>query len=190
MGLGERIKAERTKNNYSQASLGRLLGVTQQAVGKWEKGSAEPDSSALSRMADLFDVSIDYLLGRATPTTKPSRIPLEVVENALEQESLSPGMSSGSGYIALKAKNNGMEPRIMDGDIVIIRLQNDVQDGEIAAVFVNGGSVTLKQIKKLENGIWLTSLNQANLPVFYSLQECQELPVRILGKAIEIRSKI
>lgn len=64
MKLNEKIKLERTRQGLSQLKLGELLNVTQQAVAKWEKGVAEPDSENLVAMAKLFDVSIDYLLGR------------------------------------------------------------------------------------------------------------------------------
>jgi transcriptional regulator with XRE-family HTH domain len=59
-----RLKDLRLKNEYSQKQLGSLLGVTQQAVQKWEKGIAQPDIDALIKIADLFDVTVDYLIGR------------------------------------------------------------------------------------------------------------------------------
>lgn len=63
MSLSDNIKAERIKNGLSQAKLGEILNVTQQAVGKWEKGQSEPDSVALKTMATLFSVTIDELIG-------------------------------------------------------------------------------------------------------------------------------
>ncbi len=64
MNLSEKIKLERTRQGYSQLKLGEILNVTQQAVAKWEKGVAEPDSENLVAMSKLFNVSTDYLLGR------------------------------------------------------------------------------------------------------------------------------
>lgn len=64
MTLGERIKIERTKKGVSQAALGELLQLTQQAVGRWEKNLSEPDSRALTKMAHYFGVTVDELLGR------------------------------------------------------------------------------------------------------------------------------
>lgn len=61
MSLGEKIKTYRLKQDLSQAKLGELLNVTQQAVAKWEKSIAEPDSSAIKKMASLFHTSIDDL---------------------------------------------------------------------------------------------------------------------------------
>lgn len=70
MLLNERIKAERQKLKISQLKLGELLSVSQQAVGKWEKGIAEPDSHNLVRLADLFNISVDTLLDHATYKTE------------------------------------------------------------------------------------------------------------------------
>ena len=62
--ISEIIKLCRTKKGYSQQKLGNLLGVTQQAIGKWEKGLAEPDQKAINSLCSIFNISSDYLLGR------------------------------------------------------------------------------------------------------------------------------
>lgn len=77
----------------------------------------------------------------------------------------------------------------MNGDVVIIKLQKTIENGEIAAVLVNGNDVTLKQVKKENNGLWLIPFNSAFPHLFYSKKECAELPVRILGKMVELRAK-
>ena len=61
--IAQRIREERQLHGLSQERLGQILGVTQQAVAKWENAKAEPDSSALLKMSTLFNVSVDYLLG-------------------------------------------------------------------------------------------------------------------------------
>lgn len=87
MNLSENIRFYRTHAGISQAKLGELLNVTQQAVAKWEKGISEPDSAALNFMANLFKISADDLLGRditnderaagASPIKKISITPIE-----------------------------------------------------------------------------------------------------------------
>lgn len=61
--LNRRIKELRNAMGLSQAALGKELNLTQQAIAKWEKGVAEPDSDNIGRLALYFDVSADYLLG-------------------------------------------------------------------------------------------------------------------------------
>lgn len=63
MAISDRLKRERIKKGYSQLKLGEILNVTQQAVAKWEKGISEPDSENLLKIAQLYGISTDYLLG-------------------------------------------------------------------------------------------------------------------------------
>lgn len=91
MTLGENIKRNRTQQGLSQAKLGELLSVTQQAVAKWEKSIAEPDSTALKKMADLFSVSVDYLIGhdeitpeeRASGASETKKISITPIEDEM-----------------------------------------------------------------------------------------------------------
>lgn len=62
--LSKRIKQIREENSLSQQKLADILGVSQQAVAKWEGGKAEPDSAMLLNISNIFNVSIDYLLGK------------------------------------------------------------------------------------------------------------------------------
>lgn len=82
-----------------------------------------------------------------------------------------------------------MEPRIKDGDVVIIRKQNDCNSGDIAVVLVNGDEATVKRIKKRPEGIMLIPSNPAYEPMFYSNEDIEKLPVTIIGKVIELRAK-
>ena len=69
--FAQRLKELRKLNGLSQAALSSLLGVTQQAVGKWETGRSTPDPQTLARVAAYFKVSTDYLLGCAPPLSHP-----------------------------------------------------------------------------------------------------------------------
>ena len=84
-----------------------------------------------------------------------------------------------------------MEPRMMEGDVVIVRRQDDVESGDVAIVLVNGNEATGKRVKKQEDGITLIATNTSVYePHYYSNKEIGELPVRILGKVIELRGKL
>ena len=77
--------------------------------------------------------------------------------------------------------------RIMDGDIVFIRAQDDVDDGEIAAVVLND-EATLKRVYHIKNGVQLLSENPKYAPMLFTLDDCDS--IRILGKAVGFQSKI
>ena len=82
-----------------------------------------------------------------------------------------------------------MEPRFIEGDIVICRAQSDVNHGETAIVMVNGDEATCKKIAKSSEGIMLISTNPKYMPMQYTNKEIEQLPVRILGRVIELRSR-
>lgn len=116
-------------------------------------------------------------------------IPIEAIEDIIDQEEIPTEMTNNGEYIALRVKGSSMEPRIKEGDVVIIKRQETIENGEIAAVLVNGNDVTLKQVKVEDNGIWLIPFNSAFPHKFYTKKECTDLPVRILGKMVELRAK-
>ena len=63
MSLGERIREQRRKKGLSQERLAEMTGVSRQAVTKWEAGQTAPSTENLFRLADIFDVSVDALMG-------------------------------------------------------------------------------------------------------------------------------
>ncbi len=64
MICAERIKELRQEKNLSQSVLAQKIGVSQKAIDYWERGINEPKATYIVRLADFFDVSTDYLLGR------------------------------------------------------------------------------------------------------------------------------
>lgn len=82
--LSERIHELRMRQGYTQVSLAKKLGVSKQAVSNWENGNIQPSIDMLIRIADLFSVTTDYLLGREYVLQADlSRLPLEVAGHIL-----------------------------------------------------------------------------------------------------------
>lgn len=69
--FGERLKMLREKAGVSQQKIADIVGVTQQAVGKWETGKAEPDLATVAKLAEYFNCSTDYLLGKSDDPRPP-----------------------------------------------------------------------------------------------------------------------
>ena len=80
-----------------------------------------------------------------------------------------------------------MIPNIMDGDIVIVRIQPDVESGETAIVKVNGDEATCKRVVKQRSGISIVANNPKYEPIFFTNREIEELPVTVVGKVVELR---
>lgn len=204
--LSENLRRLRRLNNKTQEQMAKLINKKQQTYGKYEKCITEPDTDTLQILANYFGVTVDYLLGKesgeiqpSTPSitgfkipvlgTIPAGIPIEAVEEVLDYEEIPEEWTTQGEYFGLKVKGNSMEPRIMNGDVVICRKQNNAESGDVCVIMVNGNDATLKQIKKDTNGISLVPFNQNYSPMFYSNEQIATLPVRIIGKVVELRGK-
>ena len=200
--IGPQIRLLRKEANMTQQELASKLFVSQQAVGKWERGEATPNPETIVAMSRIFGVSADTLLGESAPplstggTWVPvlgdvaAGIPIEAVENIVDYEEIDTAMASNGKYYGLRIKGSSMEPRIREGDVVIVRQQEDADTGDTAVILVNGESATVKRIKKEpDGGLWLLPNNPAYDPQHYSPAEVAEKPVRIIGKVVELRGK-
>lgn len=193
-----RIGDLRRNANMKQIELCKLLGISQATLSSWENGKYEPDINQLRELSKIFDTSIDYIVGnspagRPVPVlgTIPAGVPLEAIEDILDYEELPESMfSGGREYFALKIKGDSMMPRYEDGDVVILRQQDSCESGQDCAVLVNGNDATFKRVRMNEKTLTLQPLNPAYEPMVYTTKEVADLPVRILGVAVEIRRTV
>lgn len=199
-----RLKELRIQRNITQMEFAKMIGVAQNTVSNWENGNRLIDTETITRIADFFGVTVDYLLGKEespSPKRKGVKIPvlgrvaagtpIEAVEEILDYEEITPEMDATGDFFALQINGDSMEPKLSKGDVVIVRQQEDVQSGDIAIVLVNGNDATCKKVLKHENGgITLVSTNPKYAPMFYPADEVKSLPVRIIGKAVELRAKL
>ena len=182
--------------------LAKKLNTTQANISAWESGKWQPDSENLIKMSHIFDVTVDYLLGNDEQNQLkikkgikipvlgriPAGIPIEAIQEIIDYEEIPEEMAKTGEYFALKVKGNSMSPEITDGEIAIVRKQDDADNGNICVVMVNGDEATLKRIKKSEQGLTLIPTNTIEFsPTFYTNKEIENLPVRILGKVVETR---
>jgi len=201
VGALNNFKKLRVSAGYSQRQLADILFVNQTAVSQWERGATIPSPNILLRMCELYGTTTDYLLGRnetgeARKGVKipvlgkvQAGIPLEAVEDVIDFEEITPELAATGDFFGLSIRGDSMEPRIREGDVVIVRKQPDITSGDIAVILVNGYDATVKRVLKREHGIVLQPTNPNHEPMFFSAQEILELPVVILGKVIELRGK-
>lgn len=207
--LGSRIKELRLERKITGDELGKILGISKSTISLYEHNKSTPDDAIKKRICSYFNVSFDWLMG-LTPvrTTFPLKrtgkwvsvpvlehviagIPLKTIAEILDYEEITPELAATGDFFALKIHDHSMEPRILNGDIVIVRRQDNVDNDDIAIVLVNGNEATAKRVKKQEDGITLIATNTSVYePHFYSNKEIQSLPVKILGKVVELRRKL
>ena len=200
MTIGKRIRQERLNRGLSQEELAKSLSTTKQAIYKYENEIVTNiPMDKIEKLAQLFNTTPAYLMGwneeKSSPTRIPvygkvaAGIPIDAITDIEDYEEITDEMARQGEYAALKIKGNSMLPRFADGDIVIVKLQSDVNTGDIAIVLINGDEATCKKIKKTLEGVMLISTNPEYEPLFFSNKEIEEKPVRIWGKVVELRAK-
>lgn len=204
--LGKILRDARVAIGLTQSDAAKRVGVTFQNISSWERGKSKIDIESLSTLCSLYDISVTGVLTIADGDDSfepPSRgvkipvlgtvaagIPIEAVEEILDYEEITPQMAACGEYFALQIRGSSMEPRMVEGDVVIVRQQSDVDSGDIAVVLVNGNEATVKKIRKQENGLSLIPSNPSYDVMFFTPQEVESLPVRIIGKVVELRAKM
>ena len=139
------------------------------------------------------NISVDELVnkGKKIPVlgSVPAGIPLEAVEDIIDWEEIPEDMARLGEYFALRIRGTSMEPRIREGDVVIVRQQERVENGEIAVVRINGNESTVKKFYDTGSGVMLVGLNPAFEPLTYTREQLKSTPVCVLGKVVELRAK-
>ena len=112
-------------------------------------------------------------------------IPIEAVEDVIGEETISKKMAETGDYFGLRISGDSMEPLIHHGSIVIVRQQDDVENGDIAIVIVNGEDATCKKIEKFENGIMLVPINKAYEEKFYTNEEIENPHINLVFSMVQ-----
>lgn len=199
------IKNLRIERGITQEQLAALLKISRSTVGMYETGSREPDFETLEAIADIFNVDMDYLMGRSTqerrnpitptipagfePLPEMTTIPLVgsiacgtpiTAEENVEARIGIP--AAWNADFALTCKGDSMAPRYQDGDVVCIRCQPEVENGQIAAVRI-GEEATLKRFYQEGETVTLVPVNPAYTPLVYRGPELSDIQIegRVVG---------
>ena len=205
--IGDRIKQRRLEIGLSVDQVADKIGKNRATVYRYESSEIEKfPIDVLTPLAEALRTTPAYLMGwdDSAPAPTPSNIipmpetrkiplvgtiacgePILAEENIEEYVSIPKDLA---GDFALRCKGDSMiNARIFDGDIVYIRSQDTVENGEIAAVLIDN-EATLKRVKLYEDHITLEPENPMYKPLSYWGEEMNE--VRILGKAVAFTSTI
>lgn len=193
----DKLAELRKARGLTQQELAKYTGLNRTRISNYELGIREPNFETQELLADFFNVRLDYLMDRENNSNNiipvlgrvVAGIPLEAVEEIIDYEEIPQSMARNGEYFALQIKGNSMEPKFSEGDVVIVRKQEDVDNGDIAIVLVNGNDATVKKIKKFDGGINLIPTNSEYEVITYTADEIEKLPVRIIGKVVELRAK-
>ena len=202
--FSERLKALRKERKLSQAALSAQLGVTQQAVGKWETGRSTPDPATVARLAALLGTTTDVLLGVSPapqdfggPVGAYMESPVPVVGSvcagygalAFEEDyGTEPApVKDPENYFYLVVKGDSMEPRIHDGDYALVRRQPTLNNGDLGVMVFDEGEGTLKRYIRRGNAVILQPFNPDYPEKVIRGADLERL--YIAGKVVETKTK-
>ena len=207
--FADRLREARKAKRYSQTEVSRMLGVTQQAVGKWETGRSTPDPQTVARLAEILDTTADALLGlEQAPAAAPavgrttfrhsaeSLVPVVgtvragygalAFEEDYGKEYAS--VKDPQNYFYLVVKGDSMEPRISDGDLALVHRQNTLENGDLGVlVYGSDGEGTLKKYIQRGNSVILHPFNPDYEELVIKGEELDHL--YIAGKVVETKAK-
>lgn len=209
--FAQRLKELRTERQVTQKELGDTLRLCKNSISMYEHGEREPGLERLEAIADFFNVDLDYLLGKsdipnraiAAAQIPPIGEPLPPMHKIPILGTISAGLplyaeqniegytytehNGGAEYFALYAKGDSMTAaHINEGDILVIRRQEKVENGEIAVVRVNDDTATVKRFKQDGNIVQL--IPQSYNPVHQiQIYDLKKENINIVGKVVECK---
>ncbi len=200
--FSKQIKALRKERKLSQAQLAQDLNLTQQAIGKWETGKSTPDIATLSILANYFNTTVDFLAGVNTASSinqqdSKNQVLVPIIGtvragyNAFAfNEDLGyeyANVPSSEDYFFLSVKGDSMEPRILDGDLALVKKQASLNDGDLGVIIYGDEEATLKKFIHKGNTVILQAFNQSYESKIFVNEEINDL--NIVGKVIETKAR-
>lgn len=206
------LRELRKQKSKTQAQMGAILGISQQAYATYENGVANPPVDVLNKLAEFFGVTTDYLLGRSVTSSLPSNVsniyplespiklplygeiaagqPINTDQSPTDEWVFEDPLYGDGNHFVLKVAGNSMEPDIPSGSLAIIRHQNYAEKGQIVAVVIDGNCATLKRYVPQDNGTILFQANNPNAQSYVVTQEQVKLgDVAIIGILREIKRR-
>lgn len=183
-------------NNKDRNDICKDLQFPYTTFAEWYNGNIYPRIDKIELIANYFGIKKSDLIERKDRTDKlgnpvisiPVLGTVKAGYNYLAQENWvgtidieKSLVGTDNNYFALKVKGDSMFPVLIEDDIVIIKKQNDFENGDIVVAIINGDEATIKKGKKSEVGILLQPLNNSYEPLIFTYNEMKNIPVIIVG---------
>jgi repressor LexA len=193
--ISSTIKRIRKKNYLNQTEFANRIGVTQGAVSQWENGLTRPNLDQIRAISAAFNISVSDIVDETEQPRRDldainiRRSAVPILGTIACGQRIAPD-TTPEGYadlpdgihadFALRCKGDSMEPTLKDGDIILIRRQPEVENGQIAAVNVNG-ETTLKRVYFRGDGLHLIADNPGYQPIFIPAYSDEEIIIHGLA---------
>ena len=206
------LKFLREEKGLSQNKLARIVGVNQTTIARWEDDNRVPTIDNAIDVAKALDIPLPTLLGKdlrfdnaeiveldsniiKIPVfgTIKAGIPIESQSNIIEYIDIPSNWTrGGKKFYGLKISGDSMFPKYSENDIVIFEQTNDIElyNGKDCAVMINGTESTFKKVLINEQGIALQPYNTDYDIMMFSKEQVEQLPIKIVGIAVEKRTRL
>ena len=209
--FANRLQKAMNYANMKQVDLVNKTGLDKTLINKYLAGIMKAKQDKLTILADALNVNEVWLMGYDVPMERNlnaynvdelgnSVIPIPILGTVkagydyLAQENWigtidveTSLVGNGEDYFALKVHGDSMSPSLIENDIVIVKKQNDFENGNIVVAIINGNEATIKRGKKSETGILLQPLNTAYEPLIFTNEEIKNIPVLIVGVVKQLK---
>ena len=210
MGIGENIRHQRHAMRLTLEEVADQVGISRQTMSRYETGIiANIPSDKIELLAKALKTTPSALMGWESPAPLPAgAIPIDFskyhqipilghisaglplyADEHIEGYTLT-DLNGGAEYFALRVHGDSMNAsRINEGDIIIVRRQEEVEQGEVAVVLVDGENATVKRFYATDSTVTLMpqSTNPAHTPQIYDLHKTN---IRVLGKVVKVEFKL
>lgn len=202
-----RLEKAMELRNIKASELSEKAKIPKSAISQYLSGLYEAKQKSIFKLANVLNVSEAWLMGLDVPMEREPKtdifgnlvVPIPLIgtvkagydylaqENWIGTVDISQKLADTGEFFALRIKGDSMIPAFFEGDIVIVKKQNDCENNQFAVVIINGDEGTLKKVKKTDEGIILQPINPAYGPVMYTNKEIKETPIIIAGVFQELR---
>lgn len=180
-------------NNKDRNDVARDLDIPYSTLTDWINGNIYPRIDKIQILANYFDIQKSDLV---EDSITDNRIPvLGIVkagydylaeENIIDYVTVTNSSINNKDFFAIKVKGNSMVPEIYEGDIAIVKKQNDFENGDYVVALINGDEATIKKGYKTDNGLLLQPINQSVAPLIFDKETIKSIPVTIIGVVYNI----
>ena len=206
--VANNLKKLMKDRNVARDKLAKDLDIGYSTLSNWLLGYNAPKMDKVQALAEYFGVNYTDIISNSTSNFEPYDLeeytvkipilgvipagtPMEAIEDIIDYIEIPKEWTrGGKEFFALKLKGDSMFPKYNDGDVVIFKKTPDCNSGDEVCVLVNGNDATFKRLLKYDSGITLQPLNTAYDIKMYSNKDIKNLPIRVLGVAVEMRRKV
>lgn len=213
----DRIDRLLFENGLNDAALAQIAGVGKSTVSGWRSGKYNPKEDKLKKIANYFNVSVEWLVGIDDYKTKAEQETMDILFESKAQKSENKELfevAAGQGYINSDypggnsptdynydsgeyvdavIHGNSMYPIIMDGDVITIKLEPITRPNpkNITVVKIDDEATTIKYVEMVSNGVWIRAENKEEFAdKFYDTFYIINNPIKFLGTVVAIKRKL